>query len=405
MDCEKFERVLLDLLYEELDELTRAAATRHADQCSRCRELLTGYRATREGISVPLSEPPDGFESRILAAELQFHRQLPWPKRAVRAVTILSGYAMRPQLAMAALLVLMIGSSLILLRPKPGSHGSVVVTESGVPQKEDAVVVALEESEAAQVPAGAPEALAQNSQVAKARGETTASDESDLEKGEADLDLARSKAEDDAFNVAMSSYRAGQLQTAQEQFDRIVQGGGKHSAQAELLAAQATEKALGCPEALARFDSVAAGSSADLIATAIWHSANCRKSMGQTKRAALDFEKLLKTPRYAEQARQALSELEAVGEGGPILAEGRKTKAPTDPKAGASADGPASGDSLGGRASSPARPPGFDPKTALKKQPPAAPAPKAAAPAKPRNAAPPIEESVPKPAAPPSKQK
>ncbi len=40
MDCEKFDRVVLDLLYEELDELTAAAARRHMEHCARCRGIV-----------------------------------------------------------------------------------------------------------------------------------------------------------------------------------------------------------------------------------------------------------------------------------------------------------------------------------------------------------------------------
>ena len=35
MDCEKFESTLLDELYDELDEVTSAAAKRHVSGCSR----------------------------------------------------------------------------------------------------------------------------------------------------------------------------------------------------------------------------------------------------------------------------------------------------------------------------------------------------------------------------------
>src|SRR5690606_7771141 len=82
------------------------------------------------------------------AAERQVHRGLPWKKRLARSVTIVGGYAMRPQLAMAALALLMIGTSLLFLRPKPGSHTSPVhVTQRGVPRAEpEQFVVPIEEA-------------------------------------------------------------------------------------------------------------------------------------------------------------------------------------------------------------------------------------------------------------------
>ncbi len=369
MDCEKFDRVLMDLLYDELDELTKASATRHSDQCQRCRELLSGFKDTRESMTFPLTEPPDGFESRILEAERLVHRRLPLRQRVARAVTIATGYAMRPQLAMAALFLLLIGTSLVLLPPKAGPHGSVTVTESGVP-KEDSVVVPVEEpaSAAAPVMEEAPAQLAaEPEEVAKAEAARPKPEPApavaaaaDSEAAEEELDMARSKAEDDAFGVAMNSYRAGQLLTAQKQFDEIVQARGKHAAQAELLAAQATEKALGCNEALARFDSVAASQSGEFGQTAIWHSANCRKRLGQTKRAVLDFEKLVNLPAYAARARQALAELEATGDSSPVLAEAKK---PASPKA-----KPGASESGGAKADSKNASPDFSAKVAARKR-------------------------------------
>ena len=36
MDCEKFDQIIIDAVYDELDELTLAAAKRHADSCQHC---------------------------------------------------------------------------------------------------------------------------------------------------------------------------------------------------------------------------------------------------------------------------------------------------------------------------------------------------------------------------------
>jgi hypothetical protein len=69
VDCEKFDRIVLDLLYEELDEITSAAAERHVEHCTRCRAIVNGLRATREVGALPSVDPPDGLELRILAAE------------------------------------------------------------------------------------------------------------------------------------------------------------------------------------------------------------------------------------------------------------------------------------------------------------------------------------------------
>src|SRR6266498_3352200 len=113
MDCERFDRIVLELLYDELDELTLAAARRHLEHCARCRGILAGLRATREVGALPMVDPPEGLELRILEAERQLRAELPLRQRAGRAVSVLAGYAMRPQLAMAATLLLVIGGGLV----------------------------------------------------------------------------------------------------------------------------------------------------------------------------------------------------------------------------------------------------------------------------------------------------
>jgi hypothetical protein len=335
MDCDKFDTVLMELLYAELDDLTRAAAQRHADQCQRCRETLAGMRAIREVAKVPLAELPEGFESRVLEAERTARRDLPVRARVTRALTILSGYAMRPQLAMAALLLLVIGTSLALLRPKPGSHGSVQVTEHGAPEAEKDLVVPIEnaEEEVAALPPPVAEMAAaapgKASGPAEAAGlKAGSASEGSLALGDsvsggaardpagntaddAD-DRARAEAEDRAYSEAMSAYRAGNHEQAQQQFDGIVQSGGRNAAAAELYAALATEQAAGCAAALPRFDSVAAkNGGSDLGHQATWQSATCRTGIDQQARARLDLEKLLQVPAYAARARDALERLGA----------------------------------------------------------------------------------------------
>ena len=83
MDCEKFESTLLDELYEELDEVTSAAAKRHVSGCSRCASLLSGFKATRRVAVLELVEPPGDLEDRILAAAKEAQRVVPLNRRDV----------------------------------------------------------------------------------------------------------------------------------------------------------------------------------------------------------------------------------------------------------------------------------------------------------------------------------
>src|SRR5262245_3204950 len=122
MDCEKFETTMIDELYDELDELTSAAAKRHVAGCARCAAMLSGLRATRRVMStaggIPLVEPPSHLEDRILAAAREAQKVVPINKRIARAISAAGSWAMRPQTAMAAVFLLMIGSSVVFLRSK-----------------------------------------------------------------------------------------------------------------------------------------------------------------------------------------------------------------------------------------------------------------------------------------------
>src|SRR4051812_2153371 len=138
MDCEKFDQHVIDALYDELDELTHAALKRHVEGCSRCSGILSGLRATREVAMLPMEEPSDDLEARILDAVATAQKKTPWPRKVLRGLAWAGSHAMRPQLAMAALFFLVIGSSLLLLRAKPGTVGvaPVRVTERGAPAPE-----------------------------------------------------------------------------------------------------------------------------------------------------------------------------------------------------------------------------------------------------------------------------
>lgn len=136
MDCEKFEPLLLDELYEELDEVTSAAVKRHVAGCARCASILNGMRSTRRLAVLPMLAVPDGLEDRILASVKEAQKVVPIQSRASRALSWAGSWAMRPQTAMAAVFLLMIGTSAFVLRSKqqaPDRAAAVSVTEQGAP--------------------------------------------------------------------------------------------------------------------------------------------------------------------------------------------------------------------------------------------------------------------------------
>lgn len=152
MDCESFERIVLDRVFLELDELTMGSAQRHVAHCSRCRSIEVALRATRDVCKLPTLLPMEGFSESVLAHEKQLHAVLPVRQRLNRAVSMLASYAMKPQPTMAVLLLLMIGASLFLVRSHPANRDLVQVTERGVPE--------LEQEPAANKEASSPNAQA-----------------------------------------------------------------------------------------------------------------------------------------------------------------------------------------------------------------------------------------------------
>src|SRR5579859_4094805 len=117
MDCDKLESLIVDELYGELDEVTSAAVRRHAAGCARCAKRLEGLRATRRVAILPFVDPPPELERRILlAANAGVASAVAGRGQFARAVSLAGGWAMRPQTAMAAVFLVMLGSAVLLLR-------------------------------------------------------------------------------------------------------------------------------------------------------------------------------------------------------------------------------------------------------------------------------------------------
>jgi tetratricopeptide (TPR) repeat protein len=341
MDCEKFDRVVLDLLYGELDELTDAAARRHVDHCSRCKGIASGLRATREVGALALVDPPDSLELGILAAERQANERLPLTKKVGRAVSILAVYAMRPQLAMAALLLLMIGSSLFFLRARPSSRDSVLVTERGVPESEaDHVVIPAPPPAALRevpTPASPPrpaaaargEAVAQRAKeeeraVPSAAASVAVADEA--AKGAApDSEGLGSDSADDTMAAASAAFQGGRYVEAQRRYEELAARGGSDGPAAALQAVEALRRQRGCPAAAPRYDEVHSRyRETPSGSEAAWQAGDCYRALGDLPRARQSLESLLDVPEYRARAQAALQELSAREE---QLASAKKAKA------------------------------------------------------------------------------
>jgi TolA-binding protein len=318
MDCERFDRIVLELLYEELDELTAAAARRHTEQCSRCRAILSGLRATREVGTLPLVDPPEGLELKILEAERHGRERLPLRQRAGRMVSVLAGYAMRPQLAMAAILLLAIGGSLVFLRARPGDRDRMSVTERGVAQMDPDSVAVLPAPSAAV--ARAAEAHGPPSEEKAATGARRAPQPVALRAAPIASAAAPETAEpepiaegDSAFQSGLSALQSGRYKEARQQFEGLAARGGPEAAEAALHAARAAKSEEGCSVAALLFDQVptrypstTAGYDATLEAAA------CYETLGDAEKARRAYQALLDVPTHADRAKGGLAQLDRV---------------------------------------------------------------------------------------------
>jgi hypothetical protein len=364
MDCEKFDQVLIDALYDELDELNLAAARRHADACPRCHAAWSGLKATRKIGILPLVEAPAGLEDRVVAAAMEAQRNVPWPKRLGRAISWAGSYAMRPQTAMAAILLLMLGSSVIFVRAKPDRSGApsrVHVTERGEPEPslrerspeapppearplspvpiafgDDRMATSLSAGSAAAAPReAASEAepkMAKGAERSEATSEarrvtefSTAPGEpprAATDKGQANsveqasggvaaaLPPAPAK---DAYASAMDLYGAGHYAEAEKAFREVAASSSKNAPLAALFAAKSAEAAFGCGKAAPMYEAAASRYGATTPgAESLWGAANCYKTIGSFEKATVFYNELRKVAGYRDRAEGELLSLRSL---------------------------------------------------------------------------------------------
>jgi hypothetical protein len=355
MNCETFDDAVLDLLYGEGDAAVAAEARRHFSSCARCKKVFETLSSARADLSLEELPVPAGLESRILtaAAEARPPRLGFWAT-VDRFITVAGALAMRPQVAMAALLLLMSGSSLLLLRARPAGPGSVVVTERGAPGAvvaATAVTVAMDRQgtpetyadragkadkekdrtggpgearggDAAAVAAAAPAAPAEP-EAAVPMPTATAMPADAATTPVATGTIPESVASDPTFAAAMADYQAKRFDNALRTFDVVESGGGEAAPMAALYAARSLRYGKGCSAALVRYETIPTKYPATPAAQeALWDNAACQKERGSTDRARQLYQALRKNPDSRQRAEQALADLER-GSGG-VAATGAK---------------------------------------------------------------------------------
>lgn len=134
MDCDRFDDLVIDVLYGELDEQLAVELRRHLDVCPRCSGVMEELKQAREAARSLWVPAPPRLSERAITNERELQRRAPWYRKLVRAAAWAGSHAMQPQLAMAALFVFVAGSSLLLLRDRDRSVAAPVsVSERGAP--------------------------------------------------------------------------------------------------------------------------------------------------------------------------------------------------------------------------------------------------------------------------------
>ncbi len=359
MDCEKFESNLIDELYGELDDVTSAAMKRHAAGCSRCAGLLGGLKATRKVAALPMEPLPDGLEDRILAAAREAQKVVPMRSRFATFVSRAGAWAMRPQTAMAAVFLLAIGSSVVLMntsRSRDAAPAGVAVQTKGspmdLPPAASGAEQALDRSDNAhgtlepgrgRAAATAAPGLLEKDKFALSDEEKANADPNALSAdGKLDRVVANAATPGGApdtttivggttgasgfggsgtgpaqqaygsgggtvFESAMGDYRAKNYDDATRRFDTL----SANDANAALWAARSVRDGSGgCGAAVGRFDQVAAR--ADGTPTgyeALLDAGRCYKQLGNYDAARARFAKLAGVPTYATRAQTELDSM------------------------------------------------------------------------------------------------
>ena len=136
MDCEAFNDLLIDYLYDELDEVRRAAMRKHLETCAACNEASDRLsRGRHAACSLALIEapPPNGALLEAMQASAAIRAEplrdghggsvasvVPTGARAriPRWMRRVGEMAMQRQVAMAAVFLLMIGFGLSYHQPQ-----------------------------------------------------------------------------------------------------------------------------------------------------------------------------------------------------------------------------------------------------------------------------------------------
>lgn len=364
MDCQTFDSSLLDALYDELDGDASRAMDEHAAGCEPCASRFARLTRTRALVSPALEETPaDGFEDRILTAAEAAIDSTPAEGRAsadegARIVSPPPGgdgaspladraeptgraerrgivaFLSRPQLAMAATLVLVLGAVALLRSTRvqgeaaPATANRATAAEDAAHEPEPAPVVAAgaaPPSTALALASAPPSPVAAAPQAAFTSDKTSAVLEAPKAKASA---VASRGSADPAFDAAKALFDANRHAEALPRFEALAPS----NPLAELYAARCIEHTQGCSAAIARYDSAARRNAGNENGSrAALEAARCANGSGQASAARARYKALANDGHVAGEAQAELDALEAPKAAKPVVPHATTTAAP--PKA------------------------------------------------------------------------
>lgn len=230
------------------------------------------------------------------------------------------GHAMRPQTAMAAVLLLMVGSSLFFLRARPerGVSARVNVIERGIPDTR-------EEGGPPLVPPTLPAAdmrLLEEADrglgrkrteptAAVAKSLTAKSAPSSAALSASPRDAAAPEIQVDPYAAAMAFYESGSFAEATRDFDAIAGSGAEKAPLAALYAAKSVQAGTGCEDAVSRYEAAAARfAKTRITGDALWGAASCHKALGHREKARELYGQLRQVAGYKDRAEKELATLD-----------------------------------------------------------------------------------------------
>lgn len=277
-------------------------------------------KLSQPDLETPLSRDDSALPCANAVEQASFSRGLG------HLVSWAGGHAMRPQAAMGAVLLLMLGSSLLFLRARPekgGAPSRLSVIERGFPDRREDPG-----------PASAPEALAtadlrlvqeekreperaERAAVAKRASALTKTLPAEAPVDSADagamaISAASPTAKADSYSAAMALYERGRYEEAARELETIANSGTSQAPKAALFAAKSIEAGSGCKAAVSRYEAVASRfAKTSIRGDALLGAASCHQSLGHPQKARELYQTLRQVEGFQDRADTEIAKLDA----------------------------------------------------------------------------------------------